>query len=329
MEPNQHRPPSCPIETYTFRFPEEERKTIHKKQIRPTRNAAIICALAIAILILCWLLFDLSDVVFGILVGVFLICGFINLIGVLSFRKTAAASMATACQREYVYEVFEEKLRIEIYDNGEKIGEEVYRYADIQAVSDIGDHLLLTITGRIFIIRKADLSENSRLLTALGEPIQKIKTVQKKRRVAGVVALACITVGMILMVFGTLYTQYQNDQAIADMKEVISETYDEYEFLTHFHVHKDGRFIDHLILIEYEGKVDVLGYARLDEKLMTVDKLLGLTPDRGAVTGQLADESHVVMQIHREKADIPEDVAIREEITYDGQTMYFCLTYID
>ncbi len=116
-------------------------------------------------------------------------------------------------------------------------------------------------------------------------------------------------------------------KSIENMKEVIEKTYDEYELLTWFNIHKDGRFTDAFILVESEEKIDVLGYASQNGEFVTVEKYIGLTPELENVIGYLADGSAVIMRIYPNESDIPENVDIKTEFQYRNQTMYFCITF--
>ncbi len=160
------------------------------------------------------------------------------------------------------------------------------------------------------MIRKADLSENSLLLTAFDEPIKKVKVAKKRRNIVLALALICLAVSVALGILGEKLTR---DPAMENMKAAIEKTYDEYELLTWFNIHKDGRFTDAFILIESEEKVDVLGYASQNGELITVEKYLGLTPESGTVIGYLADGSAVIMRIYPNEIDIPDIADIKIE----------------
>ncbi len=316
-----------PREQYTFKYEENEIKEIHKKQLKPTINALILNVICVTISIGFKIIFDMSNIIFGVLLGVFLMCSLIYLCRIISFRKSAKNAVAAMLTREYVYSVFDETLKIEVFEKGDKISEEHRKYTDIQPENDISTYILLTVPGRVFVIRKADLPENSLLLTVFDEPLKKAKIAQKRRKTALIIASTCIAVGVVLGTLGNLNEKYTNEKAIENMKVAIEKTYDEYELLTWFNVHKDGRFTDALILVENDKKIDVLGYATQNGEAVTVEKHLGLTPESEDVTGYLADGSAVIMRIYPNEIDIPDIADIKIEFQYRNQIMYFCITF--
>ncbi len=329
MEENTNINEILPREQYTFKFEENEIREIHKKQLRPRIISLIVSAIWVIILIGSKVIFDISNITFGLVLGVFLILTVIHLCGIISFRKSAKVAVTAMPKREYTYSVFDETLSIEVFDQGNKVSEERRKYTDIQAINDIGAYILLTISGRIFVIRKADLSANSLLLTAFDEPIKKVKAAKKRRNIALAIALICFAVSIVLGTLGEFSEKFAKDQAMENMKAAIEKTYDEYELLTRFNVKKDGKFVDSLVLVESGGKVDVLRYASKDGEALTVDIYIGLSPDDGDVMSYLYENVGVVMRIYSNNTDIPEKVDIKEQIQYNGQIMYFCITFID
>lgn len=177
------------------------------------------------------------------------------------------------------------------------------------------------------MIRKTDFPENSLLLTAFDEPLKKAKIAQKRRKIALIIASICIAVGVVLGTLGNLNEKYTNEKAIENMKETIEKNYDEYELLTWFNIHKDGRFTDAFILVESDEKIDVLGYASQNGEFVTVEKYIGLTPELENVIGYLADGSAVIMRIYPHEIDIPDIADIKIEFQYRNQIMYFCITF--
>lgn len=101
-----------PKEKYSFTFKENEIKSIHKKQLHPTIISLIISVIWVIIFIASKVIFDISNITFGIFLGVFLICTIVNLRGIMLFRKTAKLAVAAMLTREYLYSVFDETLTI-------------------------------------------------------------------------------------------------------------------------------------------------------------------------------------------------------------------------
>ncbi len=316
-----------PKEQYTFKYEENEIKEIHKKQLHPRIISLIISVIGVIIFIASKVIFDISNITFGLVLGVFLILTVIHLCGIIAFRKGAKSAVSAMSKREYIYSVFDETLSIEVFDQGNKVSEDHRKYTDIQAVHDIGAYILLTISGRIFVIRKADLSANSLLLTVFDEPIKKVKVAKKRRNIALVLAFICFAVSIVLGTLGEFNEKFAKDQAMENMKAAVEKTYDEYELLTWFNIHKDGLFTDAFILVESDEKIDVLGYASQNGEFVTVEKYIGLTPELENVIGYLADGSTVIMRIYPDETDITNNVDIKTEFQYRNQTMYFCITF--
>ncbi len=274
MEENTNTSETLPKEQYTFKFEENEIREIHKNQLKSTINALILNVICVIISIGFKIIFDTSNIIFGVLWGVFLMCSLIYLCRIISFRKAAKPAVAAMLTREYVYSVFDETLKIEVFEKGDKISEEHRKYTDIQLANNINAYILLTVSGRVFVVRKADLPENSLLLTVFDEPLKKAKIAQKRRKIALIIASICIAVGVVLGTLGNLNEKYTNEKAIENMKEAIEKTYDEYELLTWFNVYKDGRFTDAFILVVSEEKIDVLGYTSQNGEFITVENIL-------------------------------------------------------
>ncbi len=327
MEENTQFNEISPIEKYSFKYDEDETKLIHQKQLKPTINALIASVIFAIALVFYKFVSDMPNILFGVFLGIFLIYIIVYLRGILLFQKNAKVYRSAMQTREYVYSIFDGTLKIEIYEEGNKIAEENRKYSEIQAVNDIGAYLLLTFANRIFVIRKSEISEQSLLYTRLS--IQKTKTAKKKRKIALIVFLICAVLAIILGTLGKTYEKYTNNQAVENMKATIEKTYDDYELLTWFNVHKDGRFVDAFIIIESNGKVDVLGYASQNDELITVEKFIGLTPELENTVCYLSDGSSAVIKIYPKEADIPDTVDIKSEIKYQNQTMYFCLTFAE
>ncbi len=316
-----------PQEQYTFNFEENEIREIHKKQLKPTIRFCVLIEICLVLAMTSNLIWDVSDVRLGICIGAFLIVAIMYLRGIVSFCKSAKTARATMLMHEYVYSVFEETLKIDVFEQGNKISEYTRRYSEIQSVNDIGAYLLLTLAGHIFVIRKSDLAADSRLSAILEAPMKKGKVSQKRRNIVLAIALICLTVGIVLSMLGEFSEKFTKDQVMESMKAAVEKTYDEYELLTCFNIHKDGRFTDAFILVESDGKIDVLGYATQNGEAVTVEKYLGLTPESEDVTGYLADGSAVIMRIYPNEIDIPDIADIKIEFQYRNQIMYFCITF--
>ncbi len=316
-----------PQEQYTFNFEENEIREIHKKQLKPTIRFFVLIVTCLVLAMASNLIWDTSDVRLGICIGALLILAIMYLRGIVSFRKSAKTARATMLMREYVYSLFEETLKIEVFEQGNKISEDTRRYSEIQSVNDIGAYLLLTFAGHIFAIRKSDLAADSRLSAILEAPMKKGKVSQKRRNVALAIALICLAVGIVFGTLGEFSEKFTKDQATEKIKIAIEKTYDEYELLTWFNIHKDGRFTDKFILVENDEKIDVLGYASQNGEFVTVEKYIGLTPELENVIGYLADGSAVIMRIYPNKTDIPDIADIKTEFQYRNQIMYFCITF--
>ncbi len=132
------------------------------------------------------------------------------------------------------------------------------------------------------------------------------------------------------MVFGALGEagkKHTNDQATKNMKTAIERMYDEYELLNWFNVRKDGRFTDSWILVESDGKIDVLSYVSANNQLITVERYIGLTPESGNAICYLADGSTAIIRIYESTTDIPYTVDHKTELQYRNQVMYFCITF--
>lgn len=100
MEENTNINEMLPKEQYTFKFEENEIREIHKKQLKPTINTLILNVICVIISIGFKIIFDISNIIFGVLLGVFLICSLIYLCRIISFRKTAKPAVDAMLTRE-------------------------------------------------------------------------------------------------------------------------------------------------------------------------------------------------------------------------------------
>ncbi len=316
-----------PKERYTFRYEEKEIREIHKKQLKPAINTLIANVIFIIIVIGFKLVSDMSSILFGVLLGIFILSTVVFLRWIISFRKSARAALAAMPERKYIYSVFDDILKIEVFEKDNKISEETRRYTDISSVNDAGAYYLFTVAGRIFVIRKRELAADSLLWTVFDKPAKKVKVAQRRVNIALIILLVSAVLAMAFGELGKAGEKHANDQATESMKTAIEKTYDEYELLNWFNVRKDGLFTDSVILVESDGKIDVLGYASENNELITVERYIGLTPEAGNVIGYLADGNAVVMRIYESASDIPDTVDIKTEIQYRDQAMYFCISF--
>ncbi len=330
MNNDQFREPQ-PIETYTFRYSEEEVKEIHQKQLKPVLLSLIMCIAYILVMPFVWVLLEMPNILFGILTGMILLCAIVYIKGILVFKKSAKASRQTVPKREYVYSFYQDTFRIEILENETKINEENRSYAELQAITEIGSYFLLTLAGRIFIIRKAALAPNSVLLTSFPKPIKNTKKHETCKLVVLILALVCLIVSTV---FGAISKLTENDPNASElsayeqeMRAVIAEEYDEYELLAYFNVKKEDQVIDVLCLVEQDGKVDVLSYCSYDGKQMILERLNGMHVEYGVLAGvTLLDGTNDTFAFYASESEIPRNVSVKEPIDWEGKRIFFCVT---
>ncbi len=111
------------------------------------------------------------------------------------------------------------------------------------------------------------------------------------------------------------------------LHSILSKNYSEYKLLDYFNVYREGKVIDVLCLVETGGGVDVLSYCSQDGEKILLSRCDGLTPELENVISCLLDGTAVLMRIYTNDGDIPDTVSIREQIQYNNQTMYFCITF--
>lgn len=93
----------------------------------------------------------------------FLIAAFSGLKIIRTFKKTMKNDTERITQTTYEYKIFEEYLELNIFSNNERIRQSKCYYKEIERVLQFGKWLTFQYGGQYFILRKADLREDSPL----------------------------------------------------------------------------------------------------------------------------------------------------------------------
>ncbi len=319
------------VEQYTFKPSEAELRAINKRRERPLVGYLITVVAFVAVCILFRVIGLLPNGAFGILLGVLGLCLLIAVLRLRAFRKQVPKAVERGVQCEYTYSLFADRLRLEVCKNGEKITEEIRYYSDIELLEDYGEHLLLTLAGRIYILRKSDLVADSILYTALAMQLEAGKKMGKRGKTSRTVCFVLLACMLVLYLGGKANESYQNKNRLSEVSEMVGA---DGEVLACFGVYKKTapfvtRLIDNLILVDADGELDVLRYRYSGGEFVTEAVLEGFMPESLFALCELDDGTTAMLRICEDKKDVPEAASAVEEFRYGGKTMYFTLIYLN
>ncbi len=173
------------------------------------------------------------------------------------------------------------------------------------------------------------------------------KRIRKNRIVRTIITIFAIIILLVSIAFNLLndsskpsednntvnnsHSETNQNEAIAEYEKalhsVLSKNYSEYKLLDYFNVYREGKVIDVLCLVENGGGIDVLSYCSQDGEKILLSRCDDLTPELENVISYLLDGTAVLMRIYTNEGDISDTVSIKEQIQYNNQTMYFCITF--
>ncbi len=148
-----------------------------------------------------------------------------------------------------------------------------------------------------------------------------------------ILALLLITISAVLNVNKNDKDDPANAAYMETLHQTIAKYYDEYELLDNFNIKQNGRVTDVFCLVRVEEEIEILSYYRIEEELFLEKK--GSVEFSKAVTNgtfwgtYLLDGSRVELTFFDSMKDIPNTVDITREIVVDGQTRFFCITFLE
>lgn len=184
-------PAQMPNEAYKLTYTREELAKVYKTISSRTFGKRIKVLILLLICIIIFAKVGHSDYPFmlGIDFGIILLGITLYAKNIFSYKKSWQKSIGKISDSTYEYKFFDDSLWLNIYRGGEKVRESKHYYSDIEQMYDFGEHILLIIAGRSFVLRKSELHENS-CVYSLG--YKKIKTLNKHSAVSATLFWAAI-----------------------------------------------------------------------------------------------------------------------------------------
>lgn len=150
-----------PKETYTFQYTPDDMKSINRHVIKPFLRRLVV-GLILFIFLLC--AYNSNEFI-GFWIGCFLTLILLALRAFFITRKSLKMSSADACNRVYRYDVYEDRLTLEITDDHGIVKTQRVNFSEVQKVEHFKHFLLLTYGGQLYIIKKDVLTADSLLYT--------------------------------------------------------------------------------------------------------------------------------------------------------------------
>ena len=150
-----------PNETYRFHFPKGELEEIYHLQKKNIYKKPIIFALICLFLIIGSIATSGSVFVIAFSIGMFYVGMVSHVKGIRAYNRTWKNNVEKICKATYEYNVFNDYIIINIYQENEKIRESKCAFANIERIELLDRWLFLQYGGQVFLLRRAELKENS------------------------------------------------------------------------------------------------------------------------------------------------------------------------
>ncbi len=317
---------TLPIESFSMKYSEEELRALHKKQRKPLLSSLIAFTVLTAIIIAVQIISPLDPILFGIMIGAFSMIILMVATNLIIFSKGSKASVSTTSDKEVIFTIFKDDIKIESFESGVRTAEEFKKHS-LLPVSDTGEDLVVTVFGRSYAIKKRELCEESYVHTAFKKQIENDKKAKKRDIILKITLIACACLIIVFSLLGELGELSTNAAFQERIESLVDESFDGYEFLTCFNVQNGIKQADTLCLISSGSGIDVMSYRMIDGEETLVKIYSGITPDMRNVRATLRNDSAVILRIYQNEADIPDSVSHIQEFRYNDKTMYFCLTF--
>ncbi len=199
-------------ESYEFNFENDELKEI-KNHLASPIFIRIIKIFAFTLIVLLFLLASDSPketIFLGI--GALLIALASNLKALFIFKKSWKDSFDKIINSIYKYEIYEDKLELNILRDGDLI-QNSFKYSDIENIRNLRNYYLIQISNQLFILRKSDLAENSIFYTFLFKNPSKVldETVSPKLKIASFILLVFSICSIFFAIILTGYLSEKNN----------------------------------------------------------------------------------------------------------------------
>ena len=155
------RNPDLPNETYRFHFPKEEVDEIYHLQKKIAYKKPIRFALICLFLIIGSIATSASGVVIAFSIGMFFIGMTSHMKGIQAYNRTWKKNIEQISKKTYEYNLFDDHIMINIYCGSEKVRESKCAFTDIERIELFDRWLILQYGGQAFLLRRAELNENS------------------------------------------------------------------------------------------------------------------------------------------------------------------------
>lgn len=150
-----------PKEAYKFGPSKEDLKEVYRSQKKIAYKFIVLTLLLSITIILFCIITSAPDIIKGVSIGVFFAFAVALAAWMRLYNRNWKKSIDKASKTTYEYLIYEDHFMLRTYRNNEKIDQSKCYFSDIEQLRQLGKWLSFQIGGKLFILRKNDLQENS------------------------------------------------------------------------------------------------------------------------------------------------------------------------
>ncbi len=159
-----NRDERTPLESYTFTYTEQELKNMRNEiDKRPVVKMIVVSVIWTVLFIIYLIFLGTNRFEVGLMFAALI---FIAAAWVMRFKRrkyVAQHSDKRVAQGEYLYEFFDDCLRLTVHRNGRFVGCSYIELSEIERYWNTKDFYVFTANTLLYMVKKSELSENSRV----------------------------------------------------------------------------------------------------------------------------------------------------------------------
>ena len=171
---------ASPSESYVFQYGATDLREVGKATRRPLAVSMVIFAVACAVLFVVLAAADAGDPLLGMTLGWFTLGLLVHIKGLAAHRKAWKSTEARVKETTYSHDVYDGWFLLTLSRGGETVRTQKIRFGEIEHIAALKHHIILTIAGQYFILKKDALSPDS-VFTALAKRVPE-KTARPARQ---------------------------------------------------------------------------------------------------------------------------------------------------
>ncbi len=330
-----HPEEKIPREKYSFHLTDAEYKKLCRKQTVPY---AIPLILGLAYVLYCfyyWI--NYGTLIFLLYCGAILYFVIVRAGEMTRIIRSNKENLEHAISVERHITVYDDCFKLENYEQGVKYMEETRKLSDIGRVDESGAYYLFGVIGRSNFMRKKDLEPGSRLLSELKSKAKK----QKGLRIIRGIGLAVFAFLILISVTAPMFTHDDGQHSDAVMSFIEEQAGGERELIEHIVADDDGKVMKSFVLAHNGGEIDLWSYYeftgdegelryvlyKVNDESFDFKKKTEFLSNWTTTGGDLAENASIV--ISRESGDIPSDASFVETVDWNGERVFFSVSYND